>query len=271
MAVRGEEFDLEAGTRDFYRDPVYYEFEFKSRRADVRWYVERYVAAEEPVLELGVGAGRIAVPAVRAGASVVGVDVSESMLARAEARRKRLPKAKRDHLELHAGDMRALDLGRRFGLVSCPFNAFMHLYTREDVERCLASVRAHLEPDGLFLFDVLMPDLEYLLRPPFKRYPGVRFKHPTYGIHYTYSEQSAWDPVSQICQMWFYYTRSEDEAPPEAPEELCIQLSHRYFWPQELDALLHYNGFERLMWFGDFEGGELRTDAESIVVMATPR
>jgi SAM-dependent methyltransferase len=269
--IRGEGFDLEAGTTDFYKDPTYYDFEFKTRKADVRWYGERYVEADGPVLELGIGSGRIAIPAVKNGAEIVGVDQSDTMLARIEHKKEALPKAKRDKLTLAKGDMRDLHLGRTFGLVSCPFNAFMHLYTREDVERTLDSVRRHLEPDGLFCFDVLMPDLEYLMRPPFKRYPGVRFKHPSFGIHYRYSEQSQWDPVTQICQMEFWYTREEDDPPADTPEEFCIQLSHRYFWPQELEALLHYNGFTRLMWYGDFEGGEVRADAESIIVMATPR
>ena len=69
-------------------------------------------------------------------------------------------------------ELRARRLPRRrssaaaFALVICPFNAFMHLYTREDVERFLAVVRAHLAPGGLFAFDVLNPDLAWLSRDP---------------------------------------------------------------------------------------------------------
>ncbi len=271
MTVRGENFDLEAGTTDFYRDPTYYDFEFKARKADVRWYGERYVESEGPALELGVGSGRIAVPAVRQGAEVVGVDMSDTMLARAEMRRETLAKAKRGKLSLVKGDMRQLSLGRKFGIVSCPFNAFMHMYTREDVDGALQSVREHLEDDGLFCFDILMPDLDYLSRPAWKLYEGVRFKHPTLGIHYRYHERSAWDPITQICQMQFVYAREEEDPPPDSPREFTIQLSHRYFWPQEIDALLWHNGFERLMWYGDFEGGELSADGESMVIMATRR
>ncbi len=261
-------FDLRAGTEDFYADAVYYDYEFKTRREDVRWYTTHYMSADGPVLELGVGSGRTAITAARGGACIVGVDLSWSMLRQAAARRARLPKAKRDSLKLVRADMRQLALAGRFAMVSCPFNCFQHLYTREDVERCLAVVRDHLEPDGLFLMDVLVPDLEYLTRPPFKRYPGVRFKHPTYGIHYTYSEQSAYDAVRQISQMWFQYDRTEDG---EGPEEVAVQLSHRCFFPAELEALLHYNGFEVLARYGDFEQGELRGDSESQVLVCALR
>lgn len=49
-----EPFDLDAGTTEFYRDPLYYDFEYKNRTGDVSFYVERYVEAGE-VLEAGGG------------------------------------------------------------------------------------------------------------------------------------------------------------------------------------------------------------------------
>ncbi len=262
------DFDLHAGTTEFYVDPVYYDHEFKNRRADVDWYVEQYLDTEGPVLELAVGSGRIALKAVRDGAEVYGLDLSQSMLEHARARAAKLPKARRDKLHLARADMRDFALGRTFGLVSCPFNAFMHLYTREDAERCLAAAKAALAPDGLFIIDVLMPDLDYFMRSPYKRFEGVTFKHPRYGTRYTYSEQSAWDPVRQINQMWFHYDRAEEG---EGPAHYVVQLSHRYYYPQELMALLHYAGFEVLYTLGDFEGGPLMADSDSMLLMCGHR
>ena len=83
------DFDLEAGTTALYKDPTYYDYEYKDRVADVRWYAERYVEAEGPALELGVGTGRIALRAVREGATVTGVDLSTTMLERIFCRRLR--------------------------------------------------------------------------------------------------------------------------------------------------------------------------------------
>lgn len=261
-------FDLRAGTEEFYADPGYYDYEFKARRGDVRWYTTHYVDAGGPVLELGVGSARTAIAAARAGVDVVGIDLSWTMLGAAAAKRDRLAKAKRKHLKLVRADMREFVLDATFGLIACPFNCFQHMYTRDDVERCLARVRAHLEPDGLFLLDVLVPDLDYLTRPPFKRFPGVRFKHPTYGEHYTYSEQSAYDPIRQLNQMWFHYDRDADG---QGPAEIVNQLSHRCFFPREMEALLHYNGFQVLAEYGDFEHGQLRADSESQVLVCALR
>ncbi|MEE2788137.1 MAG: class I SAM-dependent methyltransferase [Myxococcota bacterium] len=264
--MKKHHFDLAAGTSDFYVDTTYYDHEFKARMADVCWYTHAYLQAQGPVLELAVGTGRIALKAVRQGAEVVGLDLSASMLERAAVHRNALPRTKQSKLHLARADMRAFELGRRFNLITCPFNAFMHLYTRGDVEACLQCVRRHLEPGGRFILDVLMADFDYLLRSPFKRIPGIKFLHPTYDVEYTYSEQTAYDPLTQLNQMEFHYDRcGEGDGPPH----ICIQLSHRYFYPEELRALLHYNGFEIVEEFGDFEGAPLEAESDSFVVVCT--
>lgn len=266
---RPPKFDLHAGTTSLYLDPTYYDYEYKDRTADIRWYCERYAEAGGLVLELGVGTARIALRAARAGTPIVGLDLSETMLAHAAERRAALPKKARDHLALVRGDMRHFEFSERFALISCPFNAFQHMYTREDAEACLDGVRRHLQPGGVFLLDVLMPDLDYLSRPAFKTFAGVRFKHPRHGCHFTYAEQTAFDMASQLNQMRFLYERSDPAEP--GPASYSVQLSHRYFFPRELEALLHYNGFKVLCHYGDFELGELRADGESQVLICALR
>ena len=256
------DFDLSAGTDEFYLDPTYYDYEFKSRKADVNWYVDHYLNSKVGVLELGVGSGRIALPAVRKGAHVDGVDLSETMLQQARLHREKLPVPKQDALQLHQADMRDFALDKRFDLVTIPFNAFMHLYTQSDVDRCLTCVRQHLMVGGRLIVDVLIPDLEYLVRSPFKRYEGITFKHPTFKETYRYSEQSAYNSLTQVNQMWFHYERVEKFG--QGPESFCLQLSHRCFFPEEMRRVLNQHGFEILVETGDFLDGEVRVDSESI-------
>lgn len=261
------DFNLEAGTTEYYEDPHYYDYEFKNRREDVRFYTARYLEVEGWSLELGVGTARIAAPAVRAGARVLGLDLHEGMLRVAEARREKLAKAKRANLRLYPGDMRSFDLGERFPLVTLPFNALQHLYSHEDARACLRCIHKHLEPGGALIFDVLMPDFEYLNRPSYAIFQGVDFKHPTWDATYTYSEQSAYDHLRQLNQMWFHYDRVDPPlgAPSEAPETHRIQLSHRYYFPQELDLLLTISGFRVVHVAGDFEGGPVVEGNESLI------
>lgn len=81
-------------------------------------------AVAGPVLYLGIGAGRLAVPLAAAGVQLVGVDAHPGMLAVSQAR---FP-----GIELHRATLEALDLGRSFDLVIVPSNI---LCTAERLKR----------------------------------------------------------------------------------------------------------------------------------------
>src|SRR5215831_4842841 len=85
-------------------------------------------AADGPVLYLGIGAGRLAVPLAASGVPLVGVDAHPAML---ERLRGRLPAA-----ELVLGRIEDLDLGRRFPLVIGPSSVLGH-------PDCLAAAARH--------------------------------------------------------------------------------------------------------------------------------
>ncbi len=262
------DFDLHAGTNEFYLDTAHYDYEFRDRTEDVKFYVEQYQQVER-VLELGVGTGRIALKAVKKGANVTGLDLHEGMLKAAQTHREKLSAEKREKFQLIQGDMRYFDLQEKFDLITCPFNAFQHLYEIKDVNACLQSVKKHLLPKGKFILDVLMPDLEYLQRPSYQIVKGIKFFHPVWQAEYAYSERSAYDPVRQINQVWIYYDQVEPpmRAEIKAPKQHTIQLSHRYFFPMELEALLMFNGFKLLDRFGGFQGEALGEGCESQVLI----
>lgn len=231
---------LRRGTSEHYADALLYDHDYRRRRMDVQYYLG--VAAElarGPILELGCGSGRITVPLARNGHEVVGVDLSRTMLARARERVATLPEKRRALVELQQGDFRDLALGRRFSLVICPFNAVMHLYERADFERFADVVKRHLAPGGHFVFDVLLPDLRWLSRDPRRRWGRTRFRDPKTGTPMIYSTNHFFDDARQICFMQIYY---EPEVAGTAPSR-TVRLAHRYFFPQELADLLHYNGF----------------------------
>ena len=249
---------LAAGSAEHYRDAALYDWEYRRRRNDVKWYQALARTVGGPVLELGAGSGRLLVPLAKDGHEVVGVDQSAPMLARCRERLARLGK-RGCRAKLIRADFRRLALGRRFPLVVCPFNAFMHLYTREDVESFLAVVRAHLAPRGTFAFDVLMPDLRWLARRPDRRWARTRFRHPTTGERLVYSLEIDFDVTLEIAFMSIFYTRGS--------RERRVRLAHRYFFPEELAALLHYNGFTIESRAGGFEGQPLDESAEEQVLI----
>jgi SAM-dependent methyltransferase len=126
---------------------------------DISFYVEEAVAAGgEPVVELGVGTGRIALPTAMAGVHVIGVDSSAGMLEVCAERAREAGVA--DRLDLRVGDLRRPPVDERVALVTCPFRAYLHL--RDDDERleALRAARDLLRADGRLVFDVFAPSRE---------------------------------------------------------------------------------------------------------------
>ncbi|MGH3051121.1 MAG: class I SAM-dependent methyltransferase, partial [Gaiellaceae bacterium] len=125
---------------------------------DVSFYVDEALAAGGPVVELGAGTGRIAIPVAMAGVHVIGVDSSRGMLEVCAERAREAGVA--DRLDLRQGDLRRPPVSERVALVTCPFRAFLHL--RDDDERleALLAARELLLPDGRLVFDVFAPSRE---------------------------------------------------------------------------------------------------------------
>jgi Methyltransferase domain len=99
-------------------------------------------AARPPVLYLGIGTGRIAVPLDEAGVELVGVDAHPGMLRRLRERR--------PGLRLHQARIEDLDLGERFDLVIVPSNI---LCTPARLDRAAE----HLDAGGRLAFELTNP------------------------------------------------------------------------------------------------------------------
>jgi SAM-dependent methyltransferase len=128
-----------------------------STSANLVFYRDTYVAAEGPVVELGVGDGRIAVEAALRGCRLVGVDASRAMLALCRERAETAGVA--DRLRLLEADFRGFQLDEPGRLVALPYHSLGHLTTLEEKRRALVHIRGQLRPGGRFVFDdFLMTD-----------------------------------------------------------------------------------------------------------------
>jgi SAM-dependent methyltransferase len=266
---RAHDPELEAGTTAHYEDPAYYTKTYRRRVEDVRYYVDLAEHAGGPTLELGCGNGRITIPIARAGAEVVGVDRSAAMLKDLRARLRDEPEEVRARVTVRRGDMRSFRARRRFPLVICPFNALLHLYERRDFERFLARVREHLAPRGELVFDISMPDPAELARDPARAYFAPRFRYPREdgrpGPMIRYSERFDYDRVRQVLFVALEFS------PMDGSDAWMTPLAHRQIHPQELEALLHYNGFAITDQRGDFFRSPLTSQSHTLVVHCRPR
>ena len=209
----------------------------RSVTEDIDFYVAEARKAGGPVIELGVGTGRIAVPVAAAGVPVIGVDSSAGML---EICRRRAEAAGVERLlDLRLGDLRDPPVDERVRLVTSPFRALLHL--RTDAERRSALVAAFelLEPGGRFVFDVFAPspqDVEETHGRWLEREPGIW-------------ERADWDLDRRVVTLRVRGRESET-------------AMHLAWLPvDEWRALLEASGFDVLACYGWFDlspyaGGE---------------
>jgi SAM-dependent methyltransferase len=127
----------------------------RSVTEDVPFYVDEARAAGGPVIELGIGTGRIAVPIAHAGIPVTGIDSSWRMLRVCRERAKQEGVA--DLLDLRLGDLRHPPVETTARLVICPFRSYLHLHTDADRREALRAAWKLLEPGGRLAFDVFAP------------------------------------------------------------------------------------------------------------------
>lgn len=133
---------------------VWHEVECGAYEADLALWEELADAAAGPILDLGCGAGRVAVRLARRGHAVVGLDREEELLAALRKRAAGLP------VEAVTGDARAFELGREFTLALAPMQLLQLLADAGERRDCLGCVAAHLAVGGRAGFAIVeaMPD-----------------------------------------------------------------------------------------------------------------
>jgi SAM-dependent methyltransferase len=240
-----------------YLDGRHYDRMFSAHR-DIGFFVNVARALGGPVLELACGTGRLLEPIAEAGLPATGIDVAPGMLA--EARRKaQCGKAPARYLQ---EDMTRFRLDQRFALIFIANNSICHLLDVSAFEACMACVREHLAEGGRFIIDVFVPRFQYLLVDPNKRVCMAEYDHPDGSGRVVVTQQSRYDFITQINSV-----RTFHKLPGDAPE-LEGSLHMRMYFPQELQALLRYNGLRLVAAYGDYDKSPLSTDSPNQIYVA---
>lgn len=105
------------------------------------------------ILELGCGTGIHAVLLAQEGYQVHGVDISAEMLEQSLERRKQIPPDIASKLEFSQGDIREFRENLQFDAIISLFHVISYQTTNEALQATFATVKAHLKPGGIFIFD----------------------------------------------------------------------------------------------------------------------
>jgi len=252
---------IEYDSLEEFRDPQTYDLVDEDYYDD--WPLTEQWARKlgEPLLDLACGTGRIALRMAAQGYQVTGVDITPEMIAWARQ------KAAKQSLSIDwvVADARSFHLQKQFSFIYMLENVFQFFPTREDQEAMLARVREHLHPEGCFLFETRNPNSRNLLQV---RHPEPRkFTTPDGGQLVTTAEQY-YDPMTQIQHYTSYLTFSH---PGGQQEEKTLRTALRYVFPQEMEALLFYNGFQICACYGDWQQGPLTTTSPAMIYVCQRR
>jgi SAM-dependent methyltransferase len=143
-----------------------YDVDLMDDPGDLDLYLALAARAGGPILELAVGTGRLAVPLASAGFEVTGVDLDPAMLERAARRAEAAGPAVARRLRLVEGDARSVRLPEAgtFAMAFVALNSLLIVGGRSDQTAVLRTMKAHLDPAGIGVVDVWLPDAEDLAR-----------------------------------------------------------------------------------------------------------
>ena len=268
---------LDHDNLDAFSDPEKYDTH--ENDAGVAFYTALAQETGGPVLELACGTGRVGIPIARLGIAVTGLDIVPGMLEQARRKSRGLP------VRWIEGDARAFNLGERFGLIFLTGNAFQWFLTLADQEALLQSVRAHLHDAGVFAFETRNPlwatpqtraDREAILERARRRGDWFVLRESrddqelqvdANGRDVHVSRTIAYDHVAQLLHV--VHSRRWREGNEEQTKTTRMAL--RYTFPQELAALLHYNGFTIVGQYGDWNREPLTDESTSIIIVCRKR
>lgn len=219
-----------------------------------------------PVLDLGVGTGRLALALAKAGYTVTGVDSSPAMLAIA---RRRLAAVRLEaRITLVEQGFQDFDLaGQRFGLAVCGFNSFLHLIDEAEQLAALRCWRRHLRQDGLLLIDVENPNLARLAASDGNLELAETFIDEESG-HQIYALFASWVTFAdQVHEIHLIYDEVLDDG---SLRRTATHFPTRILFRRELGLLLEMAGFGQVQFYGSYDLEPWTPESPRLLVAARP-
>ncbi len=108
------------------------------------------LAEEGPVLEFGIGTGRLALPLLERGLGVAGIEGSQTIADQL------LQKPRGEEIAVAVGDFSITAVPGDFSLVVLAINTVFALPSPEAQRQCFANARGHLRPGGRFVVEAFV-------------------------------------------------------------------------------------------------------------------
>jgi len=224
------------GTYSRYYNLLYRDKDYAGESEYVQHLITRYRPEAKTILDLGCGTGIHDFLLAERGYNVTGVDLSAEMLSAAKARLSSL-QPQPTSLKFFQGDIRTVRLGRTFDAVVSLFHVMSYQVTNDDLSAAFATVRAHLQSGGIFIFDCWYGPAVITNRP------SVRVKRlENEEIALTRIAEPVMHPNDNVVDV-NYHAFVRDKA-GNGVEELRETHRMRYLFRSEIEILLRKTGMD---------------------------
>ena len=266
------------GVDAIYARPRDYDLEHEGDDEDVRFYLE-LVRRLRPrrVLELAAGSGRVTIPLAHEAAErrfeVVGLEISETMLAEAERKRAELPGSSQRCLTFVQGDLLHWKASEPFDLVITPCSSLAHLLALDD--QIAAWTRAHdnLASGGRFVVDLVMPNLlayaDSMQTPPRAVLEiDIDTEDPQNGDRLLRYKTTRYIPHEQRAEIRFLYDKLSGNA---TVDRYVSDFDSHVYYPREVELLFRLTGFDVESRYGDYQMRPLRQRSRAMIFTGVKR
>jgi SAM-dependent methyltransferase len=141
------------GAYSHYYDLLYGSKNYVGEAQFVHQLLQVYAPNTKSILDLGCGTGTHATLLAKYGYNIHGIDFSLEMLRRANQNLEQAPGNLAAQLKFSQGDIRKLQLNQQFDAIISLFHVVSYQTTNEDLAATFATVKTHLKPNGVFIFD----------------------------------------------------------------------------------------------------------------------
>lgn len=225
---------------------------------DVEYYLKKIKEAKGKVLEVGVGTGRILLPALEAGADIYGMDISPPMINRL------LGGLKPDqHQRIWTQNLPELKSDKKYSLIIAPFRVFSHLIGKEEPLEALNRIYDHLEDNGLLIFDLYVPNVKMLANglDNFEDFHGEYM--PGKNISRVVSMKA--DVVNQLSSVSMNFIWDNEEG---GKSTYAWESEMRFYFRYEIEHLVKRSNLELIEIFGDFKESQLNSLSKEFIIHA---
>lgn len=237
-----------------------YDLVWQGNKEDIDFYHQITKNERQPILELGCGTGRVAIPLACAGLKVVGIDISAKMIDEAKKKLSNMGKIA-GNIRFERQDMRDFQLSEKFGACIIPFRSFLHLLSLKDQEDCLKNIHNHLKAQGKLIFNIFVPNLKWIVKGRVKSDKKIINVDEKHEVEYYFD--SKFDNFNQTIEVVLnvnYKNGAEGK-----PENQKIKFHARYIYPFEMYHLLTKYNFKVLELYGDFNCKTFSPDSTEMV------